>query len=132
MHDTFYRMSQVLTGEDGLDPQLSAQYLERLTKHARWGSLAERLLTAFEAAEVLGEDALEREVLADPELGPAARQVIVLWYTGAFVEEDGEKVKWSYGNADHYFAGLLWKVARAHPPMLSGGYFGHWHYPPED
>jgi hypothetical protein len=31
-----------------------------------------------------------------------------------------------------YFGALLWPVIGAHPPGLSGGYFGHWRYLPDD
>ena len=36
------------------------------------------------------------------------------------------------GRPEHYFAGLFWRVIEAHPPGLSGGYFGHWTYPPDN
>ena len=33
---------------------------------------------------------------------------------------------------EDYIDSLIWRAALAHPRGLSGGYFGHWRYPPED
>jgi hypothetical protein len=37
-----------------------------------------------------------------------------------------------FGSPEQYFRGMMWSVIRAHPPALSGGYFGYWRYPPEN
>ena len=37
-----------------------------------------------------------------------------------------------YGTPEEYFSGLAWKIIGAHPPGLSGGYFGHWRYRPDN
>jgi hypothetical protein len=37
-----------------------------------------------------------------------------------------------YGTQEEYFSGLAWSILGAHVPGLSGGYFGHWRYRPEN
>jgi hypothetical protein len=37
-----------------------------------------------------------------------------------------------YGTQEEYFSGLAWLIIGAHVPGLSGGYFGHWRYRPEN
>jgi hypothetical protein len=41
-------------------------------------------------------------------------------------------VTYTFGTAEQYARGLVWKAIRAHPMALTGGYFGYWHYAPED
>ena len=57
--------------------------------------------------------------------GVLARELLGHLYTGA--PKDMPDVV-----AEDYFESLIWRAALAHPPALSGGYFGHWRYPPED
>jgi hypothetical protein len=71
---------------------------------------------------------LERLVTAaDTSLRELAKTIIVLWYTGDLLNTRETDMP-----AEHYFSGQIWSVARAHPPALSGGYFGHWTYPPDN
>ena len=37
-----------------------------------------------------------------------------------------------YGTEEEYFSGLAWSAMGAHVPGLSGGYFGHWRYRPDN
>ena len=59
-------------------------------------------------------------------------------YTGVFPDESikdvvrGTQRKTMIASPEDYFESVVWKVIQAHPPGLSGGYYGHWHYPPED
>jgi hypothetical protein len=59
-------------------------------------------------------------------------------YTGVFPGESvkgvvgGTQPKPMIASPEDYFESVVWKVIQAHPPGLSGGYYGHWHYPPED
>lgn len=68
------------------------------------------------------------EALFAADAGPSravARDLLAYLYTGAL--QDMPEVV-----AEDYFESLIWRAALAHPPGLSGGYFGHWRYPPED
>lgn len=70
---------------------------------------------------------IESRIMNVPELRALSAFVIVLWYTGDLL---GKQL--APATEDEYFGGILWKIARAHPPGLSGGYFGHWTYPPDN
>jgi hypothetical protein len=62
-------------------------------------------------------------VLADPTLGPVARDLIVLWYCGSW---RGEVV-----SPEAYVAGLQWVAAGAHPIGARPQGFGAWSLSPE-
>lgn len=82
---------------------------------------------------------ISREILGDTRLGPVARNIIKLWYTGtwnslppAWIERYGPAPK------DHtfvvspaaYVEGLLWKAIGAHPAGAKGPGYGSWRHPP--
>jgi hypothetical protein len=86
------------------------------------------------------EAAVSSAVLADPKLGPVARNLIVAWYCGTWTAlPDGWRA--AYGtspldtnrvlSAEAYQAGLQWVAAGAHPAgALQQGY-GAWSAEPE-
>ena len=83
------------------------------------------LVAAFERG---GVDAVQEH----PEVG-VARALTYFLYTGILPDADGrpDPAQTEIDERD-YFEAVLWPVIQAHPRALSGGYFGHWHYPPED
>ena len=129
--EAFLALSKALTGEPDLSPLLARQHMQRLEADSAGAHLKD-LLDVFEAIEA--EPAADREALIQsrivesPTLWPVAATILKLWYTGDPVPDPRVPVGRS---AEAYFEGLIWKVALAHPPALSGGYFGHWSYPPE-
>lgn len=128
--EEFIALSECLTGVAGLDSDLAAQYLRRFCDHPTSGRALPGLCREVGriVEEATGEAALEADVGArimnDPELGPAAQQLIYLWYVGAFFEADPADPRrgaWRYGSdPDHYGRGLMWAVIRAHAPMTPG------------
>jgi hypothetical protein len=82
---------------------------------------------------------LERLVLADPDLGPVARSLIILWYLGQWNPLPGD---WRnrHGaspldaarvvSADAYSSGLVWTAIGAHPMGADPGGYGSWATPP--
>lgn len=74
-------------------------------------------------------------VLADGRFAGKARSILYCLYTAVLPDEHGSDLAQQQPelqNPDDFFESVLWRVIQAHPPGLSGGYFGHWHYPPED
>jgi hypothetical protein len=127
----FLRLSRELTGVAALEEDLAPGLLERI-KATSEGAALRRLLDTYRGIETAGDDRprlIRERILGDPELEPLARMAILLWYTGDLETEDEDKAPLA---AEHHFAGVLWAIARAHPPGLSGGYFGHWTYPPDN
>ncbi len=130
----FQQLSAALTGHD-VAQVLARRRLQQMAE-AGYGPQIARMLELYPA---IGEatdpvQAIQEQILQDPELGPAARALIVLWYIGAFQKPDGTPAQpdLQFPDRESYLEGLVWHTARAHPMGLSGGYFGYWHYAPED
>ncbi len=136
MLDDFIAMSAALTGIRELDRGVAGQYLERISKDKE-GVKLDDLLRVFREIQAAGGDAdeaIRQRIMNDATLGPLAQQIIVLWYTSALHSQDAKGNHQFDFPADpnQYFSGLVWAAIRAHPLGLSGGYFGHWRYPPEN
>jgi len=125
----FRRLSIDLTGEPRLDAARAAALLQRFLTVAKPEGV-ERLAAIAAALpddSARREEAIRVQIMEDQELRELVKVILVLWYTGDLLGSTT-----SLPSEDEYFGGLLWTVARAHPPALSGGYFGHWTYPPDN
>jgi hypothetical protein len=131
--EDFVRLSEALSGWTGLNQRLAQSYLDRVRGINGLGQHLDDLISVFKKILAAGADInseIQKQIMADATLGPLARQVIFLWYTSALPSVDGKV--WQFGSAEEYFAALLWPTVRAHVPGLSGGYFGHWKYLPDN
>lgn len=137
MLDDFIAMSSALTGTQELDRRIAGQYLDRISQDTEGGKLDDLLRVFREIIQATGGDtteAIRQRIMNDDALGPLAQQIIVLWYTSALHSQD-DKGNHQFdfpADPNQYFSGLVWGAIRAHPLGLSGGYFGHWKYPPEN
>jgi hypothetical protein len=131
--EDFIRLSEALIGWTGLDQRLATSYLGRVRAIDGLGQHIDDLVAVFKKILAAGGDVnseIQKQIMEHATLGPLARQVIFLWYTSALPSADGKV--WQFGSAEEYFAALLWPTVRAHVPGLSGGYFGHWKYLPDN
>jgi len=133
--DTFLDLSCVLTGENRLSPVLASEYYRRINE--AFGVRLEALLNEFASLQATEADVttvVAKRIMPDDQLGLVAREIIMLWYLAGFRGPDSSGGQREYGpeTAEQYFQGLLWPAIHAHPLGLSGGYFGYWHYPPEN
>jgi hypothetical protein len=83
---------------------------------------------------------VSRELLGNSRVGPVARNIIKLWYTGTWNRLPSA---WSerYGPAPRdrtfvvspasYIEGLMWKAIGAHPAGAKGPGYGSWRHPPK-
>ena len=136
MIDDFIELSRILTGVSELDGRLGRQYLERL-KESTFQPQVHEILEVFHglrrgptlAAQV------QAKIVENATLRPAVCQIILLWFTSTMQDPSappsGTPVL-KYGTQEEYFSGLAWRIIGAHVPGLSGGYFGHWRYRPEN
>ncbi len=141
--DSFVALSAALTGFAEVDLWGTGQvepYLSDLRATVGEGITA-RLLAA--GAQAQGDPdpptALKRLVMDDPDLGPLARSLLVLWYLGQWTPLPNE---WRNRNgaspldiprvlsADSYQAGLVWVAIRAHPMGAKPPGYGSWANPP--
>lgn len=89
------------------------------------------------------DDALERlvqlDILADPIIGPLARNLIVLWYLGQWNQLPADwRDRWGANAMDQtciispeaYVQGLAWPAIDTHPPGAKMPGYGSWALPP--
>jgi len=114
--EAFLDVSRRLTGLTVLPTFLAREYRARIVA-AHGDDVLARVLSAS-----------DDELTTEATLRAVAEDIVMLWYASATVDERGVFV---FGTLGQYFSSQLWQVIRAHPPGLSGGYMGHWRYPPE-
>lgn len=85
-------------------------------------------------------DLLRRRLFGDEKLGPVARNIVKLWFTGNWYQLPRD---WSekFGPApkdvtftvssNAYVEGLLWTTIGAHPAGAKAQGYGSWAYPPQ-
>ena len=131
MLDDFIAVSEILTGVSDLDRTIGARRLDRLTRAGHeFGPIAALYRTM--KADDASPDAIGQALLANDALRPAIAQLVLVWYTSALQDASTTPPTMRYGDADDYFSALGWRVIGAHAPGLSGGYFGHWRYRPDN
>jgi hypothetical protein len=137
----FIKVSEVLTGVKPLDKRLGVQYLERYARHPDLTALLPQLVKAYR--DISGGSsspdeltkAVQQKIMQDATVGPAAEQLIYLWYVSAFflpLDHSAASRNWVYGSPEQYEQSLLWPVVRGHPPMTRGGPPGYWVAPPRN
>jgi len=127
--DTELRLCRDLSGVVETPEKLVASVIKRA--RMKLGAAAvDQLLKAYQSGGV-------KAVLDDAAHAGGARAILYCLYTGLLPDATGAPTTIDVTGAtaltaDDHFQALMWRVIQAHPPALSGGYFGHWHYPPED
>jgi hypothetical protein len=134
MRSNFVALSVALTGFDRVrlvGSGMVDEYLRVLTF-----ALPEGVLDALLAAcGPEPDEAAVPTIMADPKLGPVARNVIVLWYCGtwsplpdAWQDVYGELPDAPNGvvSAEAYQHGLQWVAAGAHPMGARQQGYGAW------
>lgn len=135
--DDFLALSRILTGVDNLDAELGRQYLDRLNS-SPFNPLLSQILKRFQGFrdEPDAVEQVKKQIVANDSLRPTVCQIILLWYTSTVHDNLGMNPSASpvmrFGTQEEYFSGLAWTIIGAHPPGLSGGYFGHWRYRPDN
>ena len=135
--DDFLALSRILTGFDNLDADLGRQYLDRLNS-SPFNPLLSQILKRFQGLRDKPDvvDEVKKQIVADDSVRPTVCQIILLWYTSTVQDNLGMNPPASpvmrFGTQEEYFTGLAWTIIGAHPPGLSGGYFGHWRYRPDN
>jgi len=96
-----------------------------------------RALAEFPDHPELG---IRREILGDPYLGPVARNLAFLWYTGTWSQLP-DAWRDAYGaspadtnhvvSAEAYRQSLVWPAIGAHPAGAKQQGYGSWAFPPK-
>ena len=140
----FVALSALLTGFDEIHLLGSGVAEEHLVvlEAVVPADIVSDLLAAFEGLPS-GDDcpsAAASRLIADPRLGPVAKNLVVLWYSGAWTQLPAawrdahgasplDTTRTTSGTA--YRAGLQWLVAGAHAPGASHQGFGSWALEPK-
>ncbi len=127
----FISLSKALTGENNISTRVGKEYLMRLLS-AFGEPLILNLLATFKSISELQKDIdynIKTKIIGHNDYGNIALEIIKLWYTGQFSDENGQI---NSGSEANYFNGFIWKVIKAHPPGQSGGPYGYWTEAPED
>jgi hypothetical protein len=127
----FMKLSEILTGVKPLDRRLGTQYLERYARNPDLTALLPQLIKAYRdiASQSDMAKAIQEKIMQDRTVGPAAEQLIYLWYVSAFflpIDHAAASRNWLYGSPEQYQKSLLYTVVRAHAPMTEGGPPGYW------
>jgi Membrane bound FAD containing D-sorbitol dehydrogenase len=134
----FMKLSETLTGMKSLDRRLGVQYLERYARNPDLSALLPQLIKAYRdvvASNPPPDDLVKniQKIMQDKTVGPAAEQLIYLWYVSAFFlppDHSAANRNWLYGSPEQYEQSLLWPLVRGHAPMTRGGDYGYWEAPP--
>ena len=133
MLEDFLALSRILTGVESLDAALGRQYLDRLVSSPFDLPLRQILerFRGFKESVSIAEQ-VKLQILADDALRPTVCQMILLWFTSAMRDNQDTPLVLRLGTQEEYFSAVSWQIIGAHVPGLSGGYFGHWRYRPEN
>lgn len=144
--DDFVAVSAALTGYRSADlfgTGMAQAYLDHVSTvvgesfTARWLEVGRDVVRRAGHRELATE--IELRLLDDPDYGPVARNVIVLWYTGQWVQLPGPwRDKHGANPADvdailspdAYTEGLAWDAIGAHPQGAKAPGFATWVAPP--
>jgi hypothetical protein len=143
---TFLALSAALTGFGSVELEATGlvdAHLEELAAIVGDDTLGQLLGTAAEvlAAEGDRERLLARRILAQPRLGPVARNLVVLWYLGQW-DQLPQDWRDTYGaspldtsrvvSAAAYREGLVWPAVGAHPMGAKPTGYASWASRPDD
>ena len=130
MKEESIELSAALTGFSRIDLQGTG------VAELYWNTLVEKageqtsndLLEAWQSISKRPSETLETNIrdviLGDPDLGPAARNLIKMWYLGQWADE-------CIVSGEAYQQGLVWDAIDAHPQGAKQQGFGTWSLPPK-
>jgi Membrane bound FAD containing D-sorbitol dehydrogenase len=122
----FLNLSQLLTGVDDLDSELSERY--RALLNVKFGvAFVDELLRLYagvlQDANPLASLMEKINATHDQRALAAARQIVKLWYFSNF--NDPEK-NGALANAGEPGKGIAWGLLKANAPGFSPGPYGYW------
>jgi hypothetical protein len=124
----FIGASGLVTGQVSLTPALADIYEDHFRKRPGAAEFLQACESALATADPM--QSIKAAMAADPAIDASAKELVHLWFVGAPGPVAGKDQV--YLAPETYFGALLWPVIGAHPPGLSGGYFGHWRYLPDE
>lgn len=129
--EPFANLSEFLTGYEGLnqDPDLALVYLDRLHTQPGLNGTVDELISMYED---LPEQEFVDEINNNPQFKETAQTIILLWYTGAFFDDNGFTSDFGEKGAGQYIDGLVWRAIQAHPMGYATEASQYWESEPND
>lgn len=124
----FMDASRLMTGQHEFVPRLADLYEAHFLGQAGAAAFLQACQAALSTADP--ERSIKATMAGDAAMAAGGKELVHLWFVGAPGPADGKDQ--DYLTEETYFGALLWPVIGAHPPGLSGGYFGHWRYLPDE
>lgn len=138
----FSEISIELTGFNNLPSNLAEAYYDKLMKENGYSENLSMLINELLKNTIT----LEELIKTNQSYERLVKGIVFLWYTSELItwksiekwestipeDRKFEILERRTGTQEEYYEGLIWKAIRAHPLGLSGGYFGHWKYEPEN
>jgi hypothetical protein len=141
----FIGLSEVLTGFNSsvlaptLDPvDIKTAYFDewqqQLSSETNNANLVDQILSSYADLKQknISNQAIGEALLANVEYEFPCRQLIYLWYMGAWPavmqSDDATRGRTSFDtlSSDSYTSGLVWQVMQAHPMGDSNYRYGYW------
>jgi len=143
--DYFIQLSELLLDKSNLNRDLAKAYFQIIidqspeiygpgdeyTKYLADSNNGAPLDIMFDVFLQVSEESAETQLrvvselfASDSTLAPIANNILVLWYNGYLNNQ--------YPPAKYYSEALIWKTIRANPPGITGPFYGHWAYLPEE
>lgn len=138
----FHEISIELTGFNNLSSNLIEAYYYKIMKEKGYSENLSKLIDEL----INNHTPLKELTETNRSYKRLVKGIVFLWYTSELISWESIE-KWEStpvedrkfeilerktGTQEEYYEGLIWKAIRAHPLGLSGGYFGHWKYEPEN
>jgi len=137
--DLFYRYSLLVCGFEVLSRNLSGVYFNIIHNDPDHQPVFIRLMDQYQIlldkGQVNTEQEVRNKILIDADLNLMTQLIIKIWYLGnidSMLEDPNNRMPLRGGGYYFHHEALIWKIARAHPAGLTGGYYGYWAYKPED
>jgi hypothetical protein len=132
MLEDFLALSRILTGVEKIWPTLAPVPVSADKHLVR--TFLRQILKLFHGLKKDKSlpDKVKSQIVGNDTVRPAICQIILLWYTSAMQDNPDTPTVFRYGTQEEFFSGLAWSIVGAHVPGLSGGYFGHWRYRPDN
>jgi hypothetical protein len=134
--ELFYQYSKIVCGQDDLSSRLSDTYFDIFNNDSTLQKDVQQLLTVFgkliNTNPASREKAVTDQILPDDTMRNTTLLIIKLWYLGIIAPIGNPANPLTKNGYYFHHEALIWKIARAHPAGLSGGYYGYWAYKPEN
>jgi hypothetical protein len=120
------------------DPQLDERLCETVLMGISEGrkALVEQVLRTWAEAPADADPQqwIKQRLWSDPASQQVCQDIVLSWCFGQCFRDGKPQASADVGPdtlTALWFSGSFWRLAKAHPPGLPGGYFGHWSYPGE-